>query len=72
MCCISPVPAWPAPDHLAARIVADPSPARAGACCATASSCSMTEANCFLMAVLSLLTAVVRPTLRPWLPECQQ
>ncbi len=66
-------PEWPAPDHLAASLGARSgrhritwphgswqiSPGRAGACCAMASSCSTTEANSFLTAVLPHPSALV-------------
>src|SRR6185312_4414265 len=45
------MPEWPAPVHLAARIVAD-QPGQGWICCAMASSCSTTGANCFPTTVL--------------------
>ena len=55
-------PEWPAPDHLAARIVAD-QPGQGWSLLCNGVIKFDDEANCFLMAALSPLTAAVCPTL---------
>jgi hypothetical protein len=64
-------PEWPAPDQLAARIVAD-QPGQGWSLLCNGVIEFDAAANCFLMAAPSPPAAVVCPTRRPSPPERQR